>query len=294
MEVADNPVCMQTEVPRIPAADARSAKGEPVVRIGVLVTSAGRGRDIENTAERSAERASANAADLIEDAPREFSLLPVADDLVARTFISPEQRKIQQLGPIVCKVGPFWTIAGDSSDVDAAAGLALFELISRLRNTPASECPEVLIIIPADGGFDPRLIPILASPIVRGEADLAVGSRQTRGSLSPDLEPHLLGRDAVARLFFRAITEKRFTDFSPYRAVRFSLLDTLLPRTPHSSWAFEMQWRAIRLGMRIREVDISYRPPTPISPSHLGFACNYTLGAFSALKTLATARSTKV
>jgi hypothetical protein len=229
------------------------------------------------------------ARQLIDSMPPEFSLLPIADDLVANTFLNSSNRQGIARGPVTCKVVWCAQVNPPATDADAACGKALLQMHAKLLQTP-SEQPTVLVVMPADGTFDSRQVPILCSPIIRGEAEIAVGSRQARGSLSPDLTPRHTGQDFAARWLFRIITEKQFSDFSPFRAMRFEVMQKVMPRSAHRSWALEMQWRAVRQGVRIREIDAGYRAPETPTPGVIDYAVGLPLGLLSAIKTVALVR----
>jgi len=233
----------------------------------------------------------AKSAQLVADEiPREFSLLPIADDLVANTFMTHGNSDRSATGPIRCVVSSFWPVSTKASDADDACGRALFEFYPKLKALPDSQRPDVLVTMPADVTFDARRVAVLCSPVIRGEVDIAVGSRQSRGSLSPNLTPRHTGQDFAAQLLFRAITEKHFTDFSPLRAMRVSQMDRFMPRSLHRAWAFEMQWRAVRNGIRIREIDAGYRQTQNASPSVFSYAVGLPWGVVSALMTVVLSR----
>jgi glycosyltransferase involved in cell wall biosynthesis len=118
---------------------------------------------------------------------------------------------------------------------------------------------EVLVFADADGSFDGADLPAVAGPVLRGEADLVVGSRlarRERGAMSAlaVLENRLLGL-ACRRLFGVPLT-----DLGPFRAIRRDVLLALEVADRGSGWPLEMIGRAGRLGLRVVEVPVRYRP----------------------------------
>ncbi len=87
-------------------------------------------------------------------------------------------------------------------------------------------------------------------------AELAIGSRvlgkMERGALSL---PQLAG-SFVASLMILVLWRHRITDLGPFRAIRAEALERINMRDQAYGWTVEMQVKAIRQGMRIREVPV--------------------------------------
>jgi len=118
---------------------------------------------------------------------------------------------------------------------------------------------EVLVFADADGSFDGADLEAVAGPVLRGEADLVVGSRLARrapGAMSAlaVLENRLLG--LACRLLFGV----PLSDLGPFRAIRREVLLGLGMTDRGSGWPLEMIGRAGRCGLRVVEVPVCYRP----------------------------------
>ena len=118
---------------------------------------------------------------------------------------------------------------------------------------------EVLVFADADGSFDGADLPAVAGPVLRGEADLVVGSRLARGapgamSALAVLENRLLG------LACRVLFGVPVTDLGPFRAIRRDRLLALGMTDRGSGWPLEMIGRAGTVGLRVAEVPVRYRP----------------------------------
>jgi hypothetical protein len=92
--------------------------------------------------------------------------------------------------------------------------------------------------------------------VLRGEAELVIGSRALGraepGALTP---PQLVG-NAVATLLLRMLFWQRVTDLGPFRCIGCSALARLGMQDPAFGWTAEMQTKALRLGLRYREVPV--------------------------------------
>src|SRR5689334_22742519 len=68
-------------------------------------------------------------------------------------------------------------------------GSACLVAIDHLKNLASDQQPDVVVFIDADYSDHPEQLPLLAEPILRGEADFVIGSRmlkeQPRGAMLP-------------------------------------------------------------------------------------------------------------
>ena len=117
----------------------------------------------------------------------------------------------------------------------------------------------VLVLMDGDGSDVLSFLPQLVEPILRGEADFVMGSR-LRGQREPGsmlfsqvFAAHLIG------FLVRRLYGFRYTDMGPFRAVRRDSLDQMNMREMTFGWSLEMQIKAVRMGLRIREVPVDYR-----------------------------------
>lgn len=118
--------------------------------------------------------------------------------------------------------------------------------------------PAIYVQIDADGQHDPRLIPELIGPILRGAADYVIGSRFLRNGSG--LAPvRRAGVQFYTRLV-RGLGGLRITDVtSGFRAVRADKYDLISIRS-RKNWAIEMTLRAGLNRLRTVEVSAPYLP----------------------------------
>ena len=157
---------------------------------------------------------------------------------------------------------------GSSDDTAAVARAAGALVVAELRagygracaaGVAAADGADVLLFLDGDYSDFPEEAPRLLAPILRGEADLVIGSR-LRGRREPGaLPPHqLFGNWLVSRLM-RLLYGLRITDLGPFRAIRAELLAALDMREMTYGWPTEMMVKAARRGARVVEVPVSYR-----------------------------------
>ena len=120
------------------------------------------------------------------------------------------------------------------------------------------EC-EVIVFLDGDGSDVPQFISALVEPIVNGTRDFVIGSR-TRGkreSGSMNAQQVLAGY--LAGFLIRALYGVRYTDMSPFRAIRRAALQKLTMREETYGWNLEMQMKAARAGLRVLEIPVDHR-----------------------------------
>ena len=116
-----------------------------------------------------------------------------------------------------------------------------------------------MVFIDGDHSDRAEEIPRVVGPILRGDADLVVGSR-VLGDLEPGaLTPPQRFGNALACALLHRMHGARHTDLGPFRAVSWDALERLAMADRGYGWTVEMQVKAARLGMRVCEVPVSYR-----------------------------------
>ena len=135
-------------------------------------------------------------------------------------------------------------------------GAACLAGLAAVAERPGSD---VVVFLDADGSDDPGLVPVLAGLVLDGEADIVLASRTLL-----DGEPGALtlsqriGNWLACRLIDR-LWGVRYSDLAPCRSVSLRALRTLHMDDRDFGWTVEMQIRAARSGLRIREIPSRYR-----------------------------------
>jgi glycosyltransferase involved in cell wall biosynthesis len=123
----------------------------------------------------------------------------------------------------------------------------------------AQPASTILLFLDGDGSDRPEFIPALIAPIVQGRADFTHGSR-VRGEREPgSLSRQQIAAGYVAGLLLRLVYGVRFTDMSPYRAIRRDALDRIGMREVSYGWTLEMLMRVAAAGLRAIEIPVGQR-----------------------------------
>jgi glycosyltransferase involved in cell wall biosynthesis len=121
------------------------------------------------------------------------------------------------------------------------------------------EDADILVFLDGDGSDPAEFIPALVSPIVAGEAVFVLGSRvrgnRERGSLAP--QQIIAGH--VGGWLLRLVYGARFTDLSPFRAIRRDALERLGMKEETFGWNLEMLMRVAAARLPALEIAVGQR-----------------------------------
>jgi glycosyltransferase involved in cell wall biosynthesis len=120
------------------------------------------------------------------------------------------------------------------------------------------EC-DIVVFLDGDGSDCPEFMSQLIEPIVDGTHDFVIGSR-TRGQREPgSMNIQQVASGYIAGFLLRLLYGVRYTDMSPFRAIRPDVLESLAMKEETYGWNLEMQMRAARAGLRILEIPVNHR-----------------------------------
>ncbi|MEW6239166.1 MAG: glycosyltransferase family 2 protein [Candidatus Omnitrophota bacterium] len=118
---------------------------------------------------------------------------------------------------------------------------------------------DIILFLDADFSDNPAEIPLLLQPIEENQADLTIGSRTIGQREKGALPLHALFGNRLACFIIRWLFGYRFTDLGPFRAIRADSLKQLNMQDRGYGWTVEMQVKAVKMGLRCREIPVTYR-----------------------------------
>lgn len=119
--------------------------------------------------------------------------------------------------------------------------------------------PDVVVILDADYSDYPEQMHRLLNPIVNNEADFVIGSRILGNREEGALAPQAYWGNNLAVFLIWLLFKYKFTDMGPFRAIRYESLKRLNMRDKGFGWNAEMQIKAVKLKLRMKEVPVDYR-----------------------------------
>lgn len=129
-----------------------------------------------------------------------------------------------------------------------------------LEYIAAKEClPEVVLFLDADYSDYPEEAPLLIAPILSGEVDMVIGSRNLGQREKGAMTPQQIFGNWLATTLIRWLYRVEYTDLGPFRAVGYQQLCQIDMQDKTYGWTVEMQVKAAKLGLKTKEVPVSYR-----------------------------------
>ncbi len=126
-----------------------------------------------------------------------------------------------------------------------------------LAGIAAVQMPDIVVFLDGDYSDDPTEMPSLVQPIQDGLAEFVIGIRipSEKGALLPQAR---IG-NKLATLLMRIFFGVQYSDLGPFRAIRYEKLQALDMQDKNFGWTIEMQLKAAKIGLNVREVPVSYR-----------------------------------
>ena len=119
--------------------------------------------------------------------------------------------------------------------------------------------PDIVVFLDGDYSDYPEEIIALVKPVIEQGFDLVIGSRLLGMKNKRTMPFHQFMGTRLLTLLIRVLYGVRFTDLGPFRAIKYDKLEGLDIRDRTYGWTAEMQVKAVKQGLRITEVPVSYR-----------------------------------
>lgn len=201
-------------------------------------------------------------------------LIPAYDEEASLPLV------LGDLAALPSPAAPHRIVVADNNSTDATAEVARAGgavVVPAPRQGYGSAClagldwlrnngpPGIVVFLDADHSDHPDELPRVVAPILAGEADLVIGSRVLGDREPGALLPQARAGNLVACALIRLLYGHRYTDLGPFRAIRWEALERLGMADPDFGWTAEMQVKALRHGLRVAEVPVSYRKRVGVS-----------------------------
>lgn len=118
---------------------------------------------------------------------------------------------------------------------------------------------DIVCFLDGDGSDVPEFLPAVVGAVAQNQADFVMGSR-LRGRREPgSLTPQQIVAGWLAGVLLHLTYGVRYTDMSPFRAMRVERMRSLGMSEQTYGWNLEMQMRVAASGLRIREIPVDHR-----------------------------------
>ncbi len=130
---------------------------------------------------------------------------------------------------------------------------------SCLKGISSVKDPDIIVILDGDYSDYPEQITRILDPIIMGGIDLCLGSRVLGKREDGAMAPLAYWGNKLSVFLIDRFFGYHYTDMGPFRAIRFDKLKTLCMQDRDYGWNAEMQIKAIKRGLNIKEVAVDYR-----------------------------------
>lgn len=139
-----------------------------------------------------------------------------------------------------------------------------------LRTGFAHATGDVVIIQDADLEYDPNEYPLVVTPVVRGECDVCYGSRFLHRAAKGYKANQLANKGLTAMSNF--FTRLHLTDMETcYKCFKREVIQAVDIKENRFGFEPEITAKIARMGVRVKEVPISYYPRTNEEGKKIGF-----------------------
>jgi glycosyltransferase involved in cell wall biosynthesis len=192
-------------------------------------------------------------------------------------LVIPAWDEADTIGAVLAEIPPgavdrTFVVVGDTSDPTAdVARRAGAEVLVPARRGYGAACStgaqaalgagcDLIAFLDGDYSDPPAELRRLLAPLIRGQADLTLGCRAAAG-IREALPLHARVGNGLVLLGLRLLLPgQRFVDLPSFKAVTADALRHLDMREMTYGWTVEMLVKAARAGLRVRQIEVSYRP----------------------------------
>lgn len=122
-----------------------------------------------------------------------------------------------------------------------------------------SSKPDVVVFLDADYSDYPEEVELILAPILSEGYDMVIGSRSLGSSERGSMMPQQIFGNWLATRLINLIFKYKYTDLGPFRAIKYDALTNLGMVDTTYGWTVEMQIKAVKNKLIIKEVPVSYR-----------------------------------
>ena len=128
-----------------------------------------------------------------------------------------------------------------------------------LKGIASANNPDIIVFMDGDYSDYPEDMEVIISPLLKGEADLVIGSRITGTASERVLPQHAYWGNKLTAWLINVLYRHRFIDLGPFRAISYRRLMLLGMQDTNYGWTVEMQVKALICGLTVIEIPVRYR-----------------------------------
>lgn len=122
-----------------------------------------------------------------------------------------------------------------------------------------TEPPDIIVFLDADYSDFPQEMCKLIEPIVDENYDFVIGIRVKSARQQGSMQPQQIFGNWLATFLIRILFRYKYYDLGPFRAIKAKKLVELNMQDKTFGWTVEMQVKALKKQLKIKQVPVSYR-----------------------------------
>jgi len=193
--------------------------------------------------------------------------------------VIPALNEARAIGLVISAI-PGWIdqiVIGDNGSTDGTGDIARKAGADVVREeepgygaaclAALSQLNTIDIVVFLDGDYSdyPEDMHQLVDPILHDQADMVIASRAIGECERGALTPQQRFGNWLATFLIHRIWGTRYTDLGPFRAIRWTSLQSLDMADRNYGWTVEMQIKALEHGLKVCEVPARYRRSIGVS-----------------------------
>jgi glycosyltransferase involved in cell wall biosynthesis len=119
--------------------------------------------------------------------------------------------------------------------------------------------PDIVVFLDGDYSDYPSEMVNIVNPIITENVDLVIGSRALGEMEKGAMMPQQIFGNWLATTLIKLFFNYEFSDLGPFRAIKYSALQKINMVDKNFGWTVEMQVKAAKEKLIIREIPVSYR-----------------------------------
>jgi glycosyltransferase involved in cell wall biosynthesis len=119
--------------------------------------------------------------------------------------------------------------------------------------------PDIIVFLDADYSDFPQEMCKLIEPIVYENYDFVIGIRVKSARQHGSMQPQQIFGNWLATFLIRIFFRYKYYDLGPFRAIKAKKLAELNMQDKTYGWTVEMQVKALKKQLKIKQVPVSYR-----------------------------------
>jgi len=124
---------------------------------------------------------------------------------------------------------------------------------------------DIVVFLDGDYSDHPEEMNLLIEKMQTENLDMVIGSRALGDLDSGAMMPQQIFGNWLATMLIKLFYNYEFTDLGPFRAVRYSALQSIDMQDKDFGWTVEMQVKAAKLKLKCAEIPVSYRKRIGVS-----------------------------